>query len=767
MKTHVVKPERAPVDRRAGLLRLKVLVLVCGAALMSIEIVGSRIISPFFGNSIYSWGSLISVFMGALSLGYYLGGKLVDRRPSVRLLGSIIAASGVLLIIMRFVGAAVCERMWSAGMGTRLGALLTSVILFLPPGVLMGMVSPFSVRLAARAVRNVGSTAGVFYSLSSLGSIIGTLGTALLLIDLFGVTTIVLGNGVVLIVVALTCAGLLIRNDLETVPPTDETWARERHGPPEEDEPPARLWQLILIVMVSGGVLMGLEIAAARLISPYFGQGVYVWGSLISVFLAALAAGYYLGGRLADRRPALSVLGTVITLACLAMLLLRYAAPGIAEGIAGISLGTKLGTLLTSVVLFIVPSLLMGMVSPFAVRLTARAVGEVGKISGLLYALSTVGSIIGTLLSSFVLIDLIGAGWTVLVLALVLLAVSVTAAGVLSFRRRLPPIAIPAAVLVVISLIVSPPRAGGIIAKGLEIVYETDSAYQHIVVCEGVLDNPYNDVAPARPRRNLQFDRYTESAIYIDDINDGDPDAATTYTDLMHLPLIFNPHIKTMLMIGGGGGTVPRQYRRHYGCEVDVAEIDPKVVQVSKDWFYLEPDDKLRVHVEDGRLFLKRTDKQYDAILVDAFTGGGQIPFHLTTKEFFEEVQRHLAPGGVLAMNVINSLDGPKGKLYRAIMKTWRAAGYAQIYVFPKYYSSSLVRDEDYNLILIGTMSDQRLSRAQIESRALELYRSGIVQVNNFTFHAGHYLPDESLRPFDDAPVLTDDYAPVELMVLE
>lgn len=763
MKQHVRKLESAPPDRRSGLLRLKLLVLICGAALMSIEIVGSRIISPFFGNSIYSWGSIISVFMGALSLGYYLGGKLADRHPSVRLLGLIVAVSGVLLIAMRFISTAVCEAMWSAGAGTRLGALLASAVLFLPAGVLMGMVSPFSVRLAARAVRNVGSTAGVFYALASLGSIVGTLITSFVLIDLLGVTTIVMTNGVILIVAALTCAGLLIRNDLETVAPADDSWSHERHGPPESFELPPRLWQLVMIVTTSGAVLMGLQISAARLISPYFGHGIYVWGSLISVFLMALTAGYYVGGKMADRRPSLRLLGTIITVASVAMLLLRYLSPGTSEVMAGLGLGTKLGTLLTSLILFIVPSVLMGMVSPFAVRLAARAVGEVGKVAGMLYALSTLGSIVGTLVTSFFLIDLIGAGWAVLVLALLLLTV---AAAVAETFHRLPIAAVPVAALVIVSFVFPPPRASGIIAKGLEIIYETDSAYQHIVVCDGVSES-FHEGAPERPRRNLQFDRYTESAIYLDNINnsDPDPDAATTYTDLMHLPLVFKPDVRTMLMIGGGGGTLPRQYRRHYGCDVDVAEIDPKVVQISKEYFYLKTDDKLRVHVEDGRLFLKRTDRQYDVILIDAFTGGGHIPFHLTTKEFFQEVQRHLAPGGVLAMNVINSLDGRKGELYRAIMKTWRAAGYKQVYVFPKYYSSSIVRQEDYNLILIATMDDDRLTRAQIESRAVELFQTGLVRLNNFTFHASHYLPDESKRPFDDAPVLTDDYAPVELMV--
>jgi spermidine synthase len=221
-----------------------------------------------------------------------------------------------------------------------------------------------------------------------------------------------------------------------------------------------------------------------------------------------------------------------------------------------------------------------------------------------------------------------------------------------------------------------------------------------------------------------------------------------------------------MLMIGGGGGTLPRQYNLHYECKVDVAEIDPKVVEVSREWFYLQPHEDLRLHVEDGRMFLKLTDRHYDVILIDAFTGGGHIPFHLITREFFEEVRRHLAPGGVVAMNVINALDGPGGQLYRAIHKTLRAAGYANVYVFPKY-RNVLVRNESHNLIIIATMDEQRLGKQQVEHRALDLYQTGPVRISDFVMHARHYLPDESNRTFDDAPVLTDNYAPVELMVAE
>lgn len=749
-----------------GLLRVKILVFICGAVLMSIEILGSRLISPYFGNSIYVWGSLISVVMGALSLGYYLGGRLADRRPSMRLLGAIIIVAGLLTITLRYISPVVCETAWRAGLGARFGALAASVALFFLPGVLLGMVSPFAIRLAARSVVDVGKTAGMLYALSSLGSILGTLLTAFVLIDLLGVSTIMLSLGIVLVLTAVFCADLIVRKKVPSAaspkPAAAATPSPGLRRAEAEVASQARPWQLKIIVVVCGAVLMSLEIAACRLISPYFGHSIYVWGSLISIFLGGLSVGYYFGGRWADRRPSLPLLGSIIAATCLMLLALRYLSPGVCELVINMELGTKLGTLASSFILFFPPSVLLGMVSPFVIRLAAKAVADVGKTAGNIYAMSTLGSIIGTLITSFVLIDLINSNWTVLSLAVLLILTAVFAAdrmprkGVISV-----PVAL-AFVLVPISFLAKSAQPSGIIREGYDIVYETDSAYQHIVVTEGIERD-------GRPRRDLQFDRYIESAIFLDGIDEDDPapEAATGYTNVMHVPLIFKPDIKSMLIIGGGGGTIPREYRRHYDCEVDVAEIDPKVVRISKEWFYFRPDSKLRVHVEDGRMFLKRTEKKYDAILIDAFTGGGQIPFYLTTKEFFREARERLTPDGVLTMNVIGTLTGRNSRLYHSVLRTWREAGFKHIHVFPKYYTRTLVRTSSSNLIIVATMSDKKMTKSEIEITALDLYQSGRVKVNNFVMHARHYLPEEGRLRLDDVPVLTDDYAPVELMVMD
>jgi len=531
-------------------------------------------------------------------------------------------------------------------------------------------------------------------------------------------------------------------------------------------------WRLRSLVMICGAVLMSLEIIGSRIISPYFGNSIYVWGSLISIFLGALSLGYYVGGRVADKRPSLRLLGLFIAVAGITMLTLRYISPWVCTTVWETHLGPKFGTLIACVILFFIPSVLLGIVSPFSVRLAALTVSGVGKTAGMLYALSTLGSIFGTLITSFVLIDTMGTNTVVLWLGIVLIATAIVAADLVPRPGKVSAPVVVSIVMVPASIYFPPSQHIGIIGKGEVIKYETDSPYQHILVSEGTRNG--------RLRRNLQFDRYIESAIYVP--QEGEPDdsiqAATGYTDLMHLPLVFNPELKSMLQIGGGGGTVPREYYYHYGFRnskpvedffVQIVEIDPKVVEVAQQWFHLTPNDRLKVTVEDGRMFLKLTQQKYDVILVDAFTGGGQIPFHLTTKEFFTEVKAHLSPNGVLAMNVINALDGRDGRLYRSVLRTWREVGFGQIYVFPKCetFEDQILYNMKRNIILVATMSTERLGKWDIKDAATGLFMDGKVRVKDFVQHAGRYLPGEETRDLNDVPVLTDNYAPVELMAAE
>ena len=494
---------------------------------------------------------------------------------------------------------------------------------------------------------------------------------------------------------------------------------------------------LELIVFISGGVLLALEIVASRVLAPFFGNSVYVWGSLIGVFLAGLSLGYYIGGQVADRRPSPALFSGLVFLAGLLTFPIPFLSRQVMEALVLADVGPRAGPLAASTILFFLPTVVMGMVSPFAVRLRARTVTTVGNVAGVLYALSTLGSIVGALVAAFVLINTLGVRSIIHGLGLVMMALA--ALGLLAARRR------PAAVAAVLAVFLAAGWATLARAEpAAAVVFERDTVYHKISVSdEGRV-------------RYLRLDNYWQSAVDLEY-----PDRTVfRYSDYMHLPVLFAPrHPWRVAMIGLGGGTVPRRYLQDSsGLEVHVAELDPAVVETARRWFGLPETPRLRVTAVDGRTFLLRSTARYQIILLDAYLID-TIPFHLATREFFELAASRLAPGGVVASNVIGALDGPDSRLFRAIYKTFRAV-FPTVYVFPVGYGGFSSPDILRNIIIIGT-TNPPLSPEGVQARARAF--AGVVTLEGFE-EAAATLYTAPIRT-DDVPMLTDDFAPVDALI--
>jgi spermidine synthase len=495
---------------------------------------------------------------------------------------------------------------------------------------------------------------------------------------------------------------------------------------------------LEVIVFVSGGVLLSLEIIASRVLAPYFGNSIYVWGSLIGVFLAALSIGYASGGRLADRYPSSGLFSGIVFLAGLLTVPIPLMAPSVLESIAAANRGPQFSPLAGSVALFMIPSIVMGMVSPFAVRLRARAVGTVGQTAGNLYAISTVGSILGTLATSFVLINYLGVRALIQSLGFALMTMAVL--GWLAARRQAAGVA---GALLIVLLVAGATRAAS--DEPSSIVFSRDTVYHRITVSdEGSV-------------RYLKLDNYWQSAL-----DRGEPRRTVfAYSDYMHAPLLFVPQPRHVLMIGLGGGTVPSRYVADYPSVVmDVAELDPQVVATARAYFGIEVNDRFRVTAQDGRLYLRLSTEPYDVILIDAYLKD-TIPFHLATREFFVLAGSRLAPGGVLAMNIIGALDGPDSRLFRAMYKTISQA-FRTVYVFPVDFGAFGSPESLRNIIVVAT-DEPATPAGEIRRRARALIDGRTVAVEGF-LRAAQDLDQAPIRT-DDVPALTDDYAPVDMLI--
>ena len=392
---------------------------------------------------------------------------------------------------------------------------------------------------------------------------------------------------------------------------------------------------MLPLAFTGGLTSLGIEFAAARLLAPFFGQSLFIWGTLIGLILIYLTLGYYAGGRLADRHPDPELLYRLAAGAALWTALIPVFSRPILSlaqtGFAQLSVGLVLGSLISVMVLFALPVILLGMVSPFVIRLRIRQLDTAGNAAGAVYALSTLGSILGTFLPVFWLIPSFGTRPTIFVLALFLGLVS--SLGLIGPGRRRLYALIPVGIVLLGVL-----SGGGIRAAFYgQLLYEAESAYSYIQV-----------VKSGNETQLLIDDGHAVHSIY-------DPTTLYThgYWDDALLAPFFGPGAvpRRVALVGLAGGTVARQFTAVDGpVPIDGVELDPKIADAGRRYFAMtEPN--LHVIIADGRYWMATSAASYDVIFVDAYRQP-YIPFYLTTREFFQSARAHLRPGGVLAINV-------------------------------------------------------------------------------------------------------------------
>jgi spermidine synthase len=524
------------------------------------------------------------------------------------------------------------------------------------------------------------------------------------------------------------------------------------------------------IVFICGACLMGLELVAARVLAPALGNSIYVWGSVISTVMVALSLGYWLGGQIADRWGAPRAFGPVIAGAGL----FTVAAPLVAGATLSwaADLGPRAGSLAASALIFFVPALLLAMVSPLGVSLAAgKGLARIGRSAGNLYAVSTAGSIVGTLGTAFWLIPLLSIEPLIIGTGFVLLGTAVVASvlprlyGLRATGTDSDPdtdadgparsarngrLANAATALLVVagfllggSLLVRGAPDTVAVAAGEQVLFRKDTQYHRITVTEDATT------------RHLRFDRSDQSAV---DLKDGFT-SRIKYPDYLHLPMALDPAAKKVLVLGLGGGMITKRYWRDYpGVKVDSVEIDPVVVDVAKRYFGLPEDDRLRTFTQDARRYVQTTKETYDVIIVDAYYDDA-LPFHLTTEEFLREMKSRLNPGGVIGYNVISPVEGDKSQLFRSMYRT--ASGvWDHIWVFPIGLGDSGVTEQNRNIVVLATDSDvpQAEMLARIKGRI-----GGRVTIDGYdAFGKDLYT---GIVEVADVPKLTDSHAPVDSLI--
>jgi len=494
---------------------------------------------------------------------------------------------------------------------------------------------------------------------------------------------------------------------------------------------------LLATVFLTGTAVLIFEVGAIRLLAPYYGSSLTVVSSVLSTILLALSIGYYWGGRLADRYPSPLLLASIIGSAGIIMLGLLYLALIILPTI-GPALGLGAGPLIISTLCFFIPACLLGIDSPFVSKLLAQHQDNEGAVVGTVFFWSTIGSIVGSLISGFYLIPTIGLTATFLTVASVLVGWACflfIIFGKMNHSYRI--IATGFIILTVTfgTLVHSAPLT----SRGT-LLYAKDGQYSQMLVYEEFLNGT--------TYRFLKNDTNFSSAII-----PGSYEIAFPYAELATLYDAMVPNAKNYLVLGGGAFTIPRHVHHHNpDLTIDTVEIEPYLYDIARTYFDLPVHNNLRLHTMDARVFLQSTTTQYDVIFSDVMNSGHFIPEHLVTVEFFESLKDRLAPDGVAFINYIGSLDTTGVSMTGSIVHTLSQ-------VFP-----------NYQIIPIQSSTDRELQNMMLivrhDSKPITF---GEYNIDNRLYDMSYRIDDKLMRlqpnELADEIMFTDEHPGMETLL--
>jgi spermidine synthase len=493
-------------------------------------------------------------------------------------------------------------------------------------------------------------------------------------------------------------------------------------------------YRLAIAVFVCGAVVMIFELIGSRLLAPYLGSSLITWTSLIGVILASLSLGYWYGGVLADREASERRLALIIFVAGILIMAVLPLNKPLLNFLLTFVWPLQIKSLLASIWLFTPASVALGMVSPYAVKLRLANLSSAGKNVGSLYALSTLGSLVGTFSAGFWLVPFFGTQKIVAGLAIVLIILALwlyftsprlaEAGG--NFNKKL----IPKFFIFALALF-------GLtywFTRSPADLIDQDTAYSRVWIYDSMWGKTRDAV------KVMRLDSGYDSAMFLNS-----DDLVFDYTKYYDLAEYFNPALNKALMIGGAAYSYPKHFLKTYPrAELTVAEIDPAVTALAKKYFRLPDDPRLIIKHADGRVFLNATKDKYDAIFVDAFASSFSIPFQLTTKEVAQKEYSALNDDGLVIVNIVAAVTGPKGRLTRSLYATYKE-------VFPQVY-----------LLPIGSVAEA----SRVQNVMLVALKTKIKpNFEPLTSPYKDFLSHVWTKPLDHEPILTDDWAPVDYFI--
>ncbi len=491
----------------------------------------------------------------------------------------------------------------------------------------------------------------------------------------------------------------------------------------------AKIALYALTVFLSSALLLVLEVVAGRLIAPYVGVSLYTWTAVIGVILAGLSLGNWLGGVWADRNAGEAAAGYTLVVSALATLAIPLILTLVAPGIQTSELSLLSSSLLLVLSLFFLPAMLLGIVTPLLTTLCLRLSSRTGHIVGMMHALAAVGSIAGTFVTGYWLIQHFGTRSVILATAVTL---ALLALPLLKGARVLayPALAILSAMVLMFTSV----------RDGLSSPCDRESQY----FCIRVIDEGW-EMPPGR-LKSMVLDHLLHGSNHSEDARL----LVAPYVHLMdELTLThFNQGSPSrFFFIGGGAYTLPRAVQTFYpGSHITVAELDPAVTEIAASQMYVDTD-AMEIHHTDARLVLSRQPAQrYDVIVADAFHDIA-IPPHLVTREMAQLVRERLTHEGLYVLNIVDAF--PDARLVKSMVRTLRE-------VFPavQVWLDQIPMEPTRATYVISASSQTGMPQ-RLQARRGLLRRW--LNVTGPVMATG--------TPADSLPLLTDDHVPVEQLM--
>lgn len=493
---------------------------------------------------------------------------------------------------------------------------------------------------------------------------------------------------------------------------------------------------LYVLVFFTGAAVLAIETLAFRVVSPFFGNTIFSFSSIITVVLGALSVGYVRGGILADRNANYATFFNIIFWSGISVLLAFAFSDIILSGVFAVLPSLVGGPLLSAILLFFVPAFFLGMLSPYAIALLFQENTQqgIGHITGKVFAWSTMGSIAGSLLTGFVLVSFVGIRVSAIAIAVSLIVLGLVGYGLCkSTPTKKVLLKLVVAVFVGVFAFCAVIYQSDTLVDG-ELLFEHDGRYEKISV--------YNTMLYNQPTTLLLLDRTYSSAI-----NTNTGALVFPYTTYYELFKLFVPEPDATLVLGGGSATVAKVLHDTSSATVDVVDIEPLLPKVAQKYFVVPHSDRINYTITDARMFLRTAETTYDFIFSDVYTSLHSVPVHVTTKEYYTLMSERLSDQGIAMFNIIGSLAPTEGSFLFSTYKTLTSV-FPQVDVFAVQSTTSYYPQ---NFIVVARKTASEKSMRELVS-----------QHPAFADRADA-LVDMSKYPSTNQLVYSDELAPVEL----